>query len=93
MTDVFRNDALVIPVNDDFERALKQFRKLFQNSGLLREIKKHEYALSKRERRKAKDRIATNRRMREKKKTLHFQTRFGKGKDKRDSPGGFLTRN
>jgi ribosomal protein S21 len=85
LRDYFRQDSILIEVRDfpdGFERAVKQFKKEFAVSGLLREIKRREFHLSKNQKRRVKDRIAGKRRTREAKKKARFQARLENRKNK-----------
>ncbi len=55
---------VVVKENEPFDQALKRFKRKFQQSGILAEIKKHEYYEKPSERRKKKARAARKKRNR-----------------------------
>ena len=57
---------------EDFDRLLKRFKKSYQESGILSELRKREYAKSPSQKRKEKSKLAEARRRKEERKAARY---------------------
>ena len=60
---------------ESFDVMFKRFRKLYQESGILQDIRKKEYAMSPSQKRNSKRELANKRRKREEAKMAKYYTR------------------
>jgi ribosomal protein S21 len=75
----FQNDGLMIEVQGNLEAAIRLFRRQFQSSHVLTELKRRECYLTRTQRRKMKDRVAQVRRSKEEKRRAKAFLRIHRG--------------